>query len=192
MRREHLAIVASLVLLVAVICPVSATIIPGMALTASPASVAPGDVLTYTITASNSGTEISNPRIEFAYDANLDYVSASPVSNQELQGFTVTNPAFWFSTDTPPRIVQVNPLGGTYAIIVTTRVKASAPCGSSVTSTATMIDAGDDNPPSQASAGATTQVTCPVQAPEFPTPAVPAAMLGLLVLTVLAIRSKVN
>jgi hypothetical protein len=191
MRRLHQAIVVFLVLLSICVFPGSAVVVPGITLTANPGSVVPGGTLTYTITATNSGDEASSSVINFGYGPNLDYVSGSPPSNQELQGFPVSNPAFWFTTETPPRIIQINP-GGSYGITVITRVKVDAPCGLSsvVKSNATMIDQGDDNPVTRAFVEISTPVSCPTSAPEFPSPVIPVTMLGLLTVGILIIRSR--
>ncbi|HUK38516.1 MAG TPA: hypothetical protein VLV30_05320 [Methanomicrobiales archaeon] len=192
MKRVPLVVFLLPVVVLAIcISPVSAVVTLSIASTASPDPVMPGNQLVYTITATNSGNEPSFPLITFTYDPNLDYLSGSPLSNQEFLGNTVTNPAFWSSIqDDVTRNVEIDP-GVPYVITVTTRVKAATPCGTILSSTATASDSGDDHAPSTASQTITTGTTCVVPAPEFPTPAIPAAMLGLLVLAILAIRSKV-
>jgi hypothetical protein len=193
MRRLNLAFCILLAFLVICIFPVSAVVIPGMALSASPDPVVPGNLLTYTLTASNSGDETSSPTIFFRYDANLDYLSGSPVSNQEFLGDPVTNPpgAFWRTTvdPDPERIIAIDP-GDSYIITVVTRVKAEVPCGTPITSTATMNDPGDGGGPTSATATVTTATTCGVPAPEFPSPVIPLTTVGLIILGILIVTSR--
>jgi hypothetical protein len=192
MRSVHLAIIIVLVFLAVSICPGSATVTLSMGLTDSPDPVMPGNQLTYTITATNSGDETSSPRIDLAYDPNLDYVSGSPLSNQEIQGFPFTSPAFWITT-TPPfleRIVEIDP-GSSYVITVITRVKPETPCGTTITSTATVLSQ-PDGVPSSASATTSTATTCGIPAPEFPSPAIPVTILVGLAFGILAIRARVG
>jgi hypothetical protein len=197
MQRAHLAFIAFFVFVAVCVCPGSAIVTLSMGLTDSPDPVMPGNQITYTITATNanSATEISSPTILFAYDPNLDYLSGSPLSNQEFQGNPVTNPAFWTTieaTETDPgRIVEIAP-GGSYVITVITRVKPETPCGTPIVSTATINDPGDGGGPSSASATTTTATTCGIPAPEFPSPAIPVTILVGLVFGVLAVRSRVK
>jgi hypothetical protein len=189
MQSIRVALVVSIVFLASCAIPVSANVIPGMDLSASPAAVIPGGILTYTITASNSGTTASSPTILFGYDPYLDYQSATPVSTQEILGQPVTSPAFWVSTDDPERIIRISP-GGSYTITVVTQVKADVPCGTTITSTATMNDAGNGGGPTSATESVTTPVTCGIPAPEFPSPVLPVALLGLLTLGIVIIRTS--
>ena len=191
MRRVLLAIIIVLVSLAVCVFPGSAIVTLSMGLTDSPDPVMPGNQLTYTITATNTGDETSSPRILFTYDPNLDYLSGSPLSNKELQGFPVTNPAFWFSTDTPERIIEIDP-GSSYTIIVTTRVKPETPCGTTqISSMAEVVDDADGGE-ARASATAITDTTCGIPAPEFPSLTIPVTILLGLALGVLAVRSRVK
>ncbi len=194
MRRVHLAIIIVLIFLAICVFPGSAIVTLSMGLTDSPDPVMPGNQLTYTITATNSGDETSSPTILFAYDPNLDYLSGSPLSNQEIQGDPVTNPALWSTVapteDDPGRTVQIGP-GGSYMITVTTNVKPDTPCGTIIESTATVREDADGFP-SSATATAFTATTCGIPAPEFPSPTIPVTILVGLVFGVLVARSRVK
>jgi hypothetical protein len=191
MRRGYLAVITCLAFLSLCISPGSAVVTLSMGLTASPSPVVPGDQLTYTITASNTGDEASSATIDFYFDPNLvDYLSASPVSNQELYGEAVGSPAYWVSSDSPERIVEILP-GGSYTITVVTRVKAGVPCETPIESTATVVNPLDGSNYAFATASVTTATTpCGIPAPEFPSPVLPVAMLGLLTLGIVIIRSR--
>ncbi len=194
MRRVHLTIITVLVLWAICVFPGSAVVNLGITLTDSPDPVLPGNQLTYTITATNSNTatETASPKITLDYDPNLDYVSGSPLSNQEIQGFPFTSPAFWITT-TPPlpeRIVEIDP-SGSYLITVITRVKPETPCGTVIKSTATVLGQ-PDGVQSTASDMASTTVTCTIPAPEFPSPVIPVTILLGLVFGILAIRTRVR
>lgn len=186
MQRGYLVLVTVAICLAVCVIPVSAGEVKlGMELAVAPGPVMPGDLLTYTITAENTGDVASPSTIFFDFDPNLEYLSGSPASNQELLGFAVTNPAFWSSLDEPERVIQIGP-GGSLVITVTTRVKPGTPCGTSLTSTAEVRDPGNGRPPSSASDSATTAVaSCGIPAPEFPSPLIPAAALAGLGIAVL-------
>jgi hypothetical protein len=196
MRRVHLTIITVLVLWAICVIPGSAVVTLNIALTASPNPVLPGNQLTYTITATNTGDETSFPTFSLNYDPNLVYLSGSPLSDNEFEGMQVVNPAIWStigaSETSPGRIIQISPQG-TYVITVTTQVKPNTPCSTPIVSTATVSDSGDDHAPSVASATVTTSTpTCVITAPEFPSPAIPVTILLGLVFGILAIRTRVR
>ena len=197
MRRVHKAIFAFLVFLSICVFPGSAVVVPGITLSASPDPVVPGNLLTYTITATNANTatETSSPTIRFFYDSNLDYLSGSPLSNEEFNSLSVSNPAFWSTVEAtetnPGRFVRIDP-GGSYGITVITRVKPETPCGTPITSTARIDDGGDGGGPTFATASVTTATTCGIPAPEFPSPTIPVTILVGLVFGVLVARSRVK
>ena len=191
MRRGYLVVITFLAFLALCTGPGSAVVTLGMSLSASPDPVLPGNQLTYTIIATNSGDEPSSPTILFDYDPNLDYLSGSPVSNQELYGETVGSPAYWVSSDSPERIVEILP-GGSYTITVVTRVKAGVPCETPIESTATVVNPLDGTNYAFATASVTTATTCAIPAPEFPSPFIPGTMLLLLATGILLLRSRVR
>jgi hypothetical protein len=197
MRRVHKAIIIVLISLTICVFPGSAVVVPGITITANPDPVVPGNQLTYTIIATNANTatETASPTILFFYDPNLDYLSGSPLSTEEFNGFSVSNPAFWSSVEAtetnPGRIVEIAP-GGSYSITVITRIKPETPCGTPITSTARIDDPGDGGGHTFATAIVTTATTCGIPAPEFPSAVIPVTILAGLAVGILAIRARVK
>lgn len=126
----------------------------GVTKSADVSSAIPGDQVTYTITAHNSGpAAATNVAVSDAIPANTTFVSASaPV------GWTVDAPAAG-GTGTVTFSASSLANGGSATFTVVVQINGTAQSGTTVTNTATISEAGTSDPnPSNDSASASTTV----------------------------------